>query len=486
MWSKLSEYKYLQTAVLLLFCTALLSPSYVINNIDSHDWGGDFSMYIKQAETIVSGTPQTENNYIFNPENAVLGPKTYPVGFPLLLAPVIAYAGNDMALLIDFMAILAVLFGVVIFVLLKSRTNAALALLVAFGICYHTVFLFFKREVMADIPFALFCLLSIYAINQKKWWLAMPMMLLAVLTKTAGITLLLSAGFLLFFNLWRSHQNNFRTLLKQPLLWLIVFATIGNFILSNLVFQTDTSSGYVSNWESTDYLAVIDKNAEAYWDFSRWFFFDSIFEKPVGVFAVGLWLILAAIGLIKSSFRKLGMMETWTFVYIGMLLFYPYSNAGIRFVLPLIPIVFIYVAEALMLIRPKRKVLVSLLAIIPFFFAAERSYNLANNWPKSVDGPQSENAVALFNFVKENTDKNTTFLFTKPRVLGLYANRNAIGNGKRQSQESILTQLDSIPINYLVQAYALPNAGLDSVLSEHKSRTNLVYNVDGFRVYEWE
>ena len=443
-------------------------------------------MYIKQAENIVSGTPQTENNYIFNPENAVLGPKTYPVGFPLLLAPVLAYAGNDMASLIDLMAILAVLFGLAVFILLKSRTNAGLALLVAFGICYHTVFLFFKREVMADIPFALFALLSIYAIDKKKWWLGAPMVLLAVLTKTAAITLLLSAGFLLFFNLGRKQENRIQTLTKQPLFWLIVFATIGNFILSTLVFQTDTSSGYASNWESADYLAVVSTNAEAYWDFAKWFFFDSVFQKSVGVFAIGLWLILATIGLIKSSLRKLGMLEIWTIVYIGMLLFYPYSNAGVRFVLPLIPIVFIYVAEAMMLFSPKRKVLISLLAIVPFFFAAERSYNLANDWPKSVDGPQSENAIALFNFIEANTAKSATFLFTKPRVLGLYTDRNAIGNGTQQSQSSILTQLDSTPINYLVQADALPNAGLDTILSEYQSRTNLVYDASGFRVYEWK
>lgn len=485
MLSKFKEYPLLITLSGLVVCVLLVLPSYRINNIDSHDWGGDFAMYIKQAQNIVDGKAQTDNNYIFNAENAVLGPKTYPIGFPLLLAPTIAKNGTDISGLIDLMAVLAILFSLVIFVVLHQRVNMFFAAVVAIGIAYHTVFLFFKREVMADIPFALFSLLAVYAIDQKKWWVAVLSVLLAILIKSAGLSLLFAAGFILFLELSKQQKQGLRVMIKQPLFWLIVTVAAGNFLFSNVLFKTAASGGYSTIWSTFKLTEVISTNATYYWEFFRWFYFDAISELSSGSIAISLFLLLAVAGWLVSCFKKLGMMEIWSFTYIAMLFAYPYQHAGIRFVLPLIPILFLYAATLLKTLNTRYGNGLALAALIPFFFTAERSYNLVNDWPKNVDGPRSENAIALFEYIEKSTPEKATFLFAKPRVLGLYANRNAIGNGRFQSQKSIISQLDSIPINYLIQSDALWNPSLDTLLINQQNRTELVYDSAGFKMYEW-
>ncbi len=486
MLDQFSKMKKLHPALLVLLCLVCLIPSYFINNIDSHDWGGDFAMYINQAENIVEAVPQTENNYIFNEENAVLGPKTYPIGFPLILAPIYAAFGNNISAFIDLMAVLSVLFGLMIFVLLRDRVHWVFALIISVGISYHTTLLFFKREVMADIPFALFALLALYAIDKKKWWIAGLSLLLAVLTKSVGLSLLFAASFLFFMKgPFRNGQSLVKTL-RQPLALLMIAVSAGYFLLSNVLFETASSSGYANVWSQFDASTVMGNNLTYYWEFLRWFLFDSISEKPMGSMATGIFLALSFIGWGMAAFKQRGVLEVWFPLYIIILIAYPYHASGLRFLLPLIPLLFLYTATVFNSInRPFRKVAV-LAAAIPFLFTYQRSTDLIRGWPKRVDGPQSANAVAMFDFVKGKTDAHAGILFNKPRVLALYADRASIGNGRYQSQESLINQLDSIPVDYLIHADALWNPGLDTLLQEQKTRTELVYDSAGFKVFKWK
>lgn len=486
MLDQFKEMKMLHSALYVLLCMALLAPSFLINNIESHDWGGDFAMYIKQAQNIVDGVPQTDNKYIFNEENAVLGPKTYPIGFPLLLAPVYGVHCNDISSFIDFMAVLAVLFGLLVFVLLRDRTHWVFALIISLGTTYHTTILFFKREVMADIPFALFALLALFAIDKKKWWLAGISLLLAVLTKSVGLSLLFAGGFLFFLKHPRLKEQSVVNLIRQPLFVLIAVVSAGFFLFNSVLFETASSGGYSSVWSEFDAATVISNNLNYYWEFLRWFLFDSISEKPVGSVATGVFLTLSFLGWAIASFKHRGAFEVWFPLYIIILLAYPYHASGLRFLLPIIPLLFLYAATVLNSInRPFRKVAV-LAAAIPFLFTYQRSADLIKDWPKSVDGPQSANAVAMFDFVKGKTEPESAILFNKPRVLALYTDRASIGNGRYQSQESLINQLDSIPVNYLIHADALWNPDLDTLLMEQKTRTELLYDSAGFKVYRWK
>src|SRR5690242_710038 len=86
-FSKLARFR----SLLFLFIVPLL----FINIKSSHDWGDDFAQYLIQARNIVEHRPQTENNLILDEQNGAFAVKAYPVGFPLLLAPIYALKGLD-------------------------------------------------------------------------------------------------------------------------------------------------------------------------------------------------------------------------------------------------------------------------------------------------------------------------------------------------------------------------------------------------------
>ena len=463
----------------------MLAPSYFVNNIHSHDWGGDFAMYIKQAQNMVLGVPQTDNNYIFNPENAVLGPKTYPIGFPLILAPVYAAFGNDISAFIDLMAVLAVLFGLMVFVLLRDRVHWGLALLVSVGISYHTTVLFFKREVMADIPFTLFALLALFAVDRKKWWIAALALLMAALTKSVGVTLLIAVGFLLFVQRQQTGDKDFRSLLKHPIAKLLLIVAAGYFLLSNVIFQTNAAEGYSSVWSDFELSTVLYNNLNYYFEFLRWFLFDAINEKPAGTLATGLFLALAFLGWGMAAYKKLGAMEVWFPIYIMVLLAYPYHASGLRFLLPIIPLLFLYVATVFGSLDQRFRPALVLLAAVPFLFTFQRSAELVKDWPKDVDGPQSTHAMEMLDYVRTSTPKDAIILFSKPRVLALYTDRQAIGNGRYQSMSSLYAQVDSLPITHVIQADALWNPGIDTLLFNASDLTTLEFETPGFKVYKW-
>lgn len=97
----------------------LFLPLLFIGTHTSHDWGDDFAQYIHQAGNIVHGIPQSETGYVYNQLNYI-GPQAYPVGFPLLLAPVYAVAGNSMLAFTTFMSLIYIILGLLVVILYRD------------------------------------------------------------------------------------------------------------------------------------------------------------------------------------------------------------------------------------------------------------------------------------------------------------------------------------------------------------------------------
>lgn len=64
------------------------------------NWGapsgyGDHAQYLAHARAIVEGRSYTDIGYIYHPAAPMIGPRAYPPGLPLTLAPIVALAGTD-------------------------------------------------------------------------------------------------------------------------------------------------------------------------------------------------------------------------------------------------------------------------------------------------------------------------------------------------------------------------------------------------------
>ena len=90
------ERQWLGRPSVATLCAFLIAVFYLTTIREGHDWGDDFSQYIRHAQNIARGEPYAETGYIYNPQNPDIGPRLYPPGFPVLLTPVVAAFGLDL------------------------------------------------------------------------------------------------------------------------------------------------------------------------------------------------------------------------------------------------------------------------------------------------------------------------------------------------------------------------------------------------------
>lgn len=465
----------------LLFCLLLLVPSYFINNGTSHDWGGDFAMYISQAENIAAGTDQAENGYIYNAQCPGVGPPTYPVGFPLLLSPILAFTGNDMEYLIDFLAIIFILFGLMTFMFLRERTGFLLAIIGALTLAYHPALLVFKREVMSDVPFVLFTLLSLYLAAKKKWVWAGLFMAFCASIRTVGVSLILASIILLILDVLKSTSAD---RIKGTRYAGIALALAGYFLINHWLFSTSSESGYKNVFALYDFQETISGNIDLYWNYTQQFLFTQTEGWLAGVPFLTL-VSLSVLGWLRQSRTSIGLAEIWLPIYLIVLAVYPYRGGAMRFILPALPFLFYYsgiaVQESSFILRP----LVLVLLCIPAGLNAERTIAFSKNWPEHVSGPQSLASVDLFNHIKNNVPEDESVLFLKPRVLALYTGRNSMSNERYQTPFSIKNQLDTIPIQHLLTCKEIRNPGIDSVLVAYPDLMLLEFENSDFKLYRY-
>lgn len=145
-----------------VLCAVLVGVCYVLTIKQGEDWGDDFSMYIHHAENIAHGTPYGETGYLYNSHNPLVGPRIYPPGFPLLLAPVVKLFGRNLwvmklEVVLFFVGSLLLMFALFRGVLLPGYVHA---LVLVMGL--NPFFWDFKDHVLSDLPFLFFVLLSAY------------------------------------------------------------------------------------------------------------------------------------------------------------------------------------------------------------------------------------------------------------------------------------------------------------------------------------
>ena len=155
-------------------CALLIGMFYLATFRNGHDWADDFSLYIRHAQNIARGEPYVQTGYIYNPQNPDIGPRVYPPGFPLLLAPVVRIFGLDLAP----MKILVLAFFVgsllVMTRLFRTVLPPAYVAVLVLVVGVNPFFWEFKDHVLSDMPFLFFVLLSLHLFTQadRGWCLS--------------------------------------------------------------------------------------------------------------------------------------------------------------------------------------------------------------------------------------------------------------------------------------------------------------------------
>jgi hypothetical protein len=402
---------------------ALLVGVFCLSTLrEGHAWGDDFSMYIAHGRNLADGMRYAETGYIYNPHNPAIGPRAYPPGFPLLLAPVIKVFGLNLRP----MKVLIVLFlaGTLLAIvwlfrpLLPSGHLTALVLLVGLNPWLWN----FKDHILSDVPFLCFALLSLRVFiladtadrSQQRVFLGLATgaaAYAAYATRTVGIVLLPS---FLAHDAFRHRRITATTLQACTAFTVLAFA--------QYLWIGDTSYGD----QFTVTAAVVSGNTTGYLrSFSE--FWENGYSDTVRKIVFLGCVALAALGYARVIAEKIGALELFPLFYALAIVVWP-SFQGTRFLVPLVPLTFYYALSGIRELNalavchgvPNRVIFATFVGITALSYAGRYSMH---HYGPIADGIEKPESVALFDFVKESTTRDDVFVFSRPRALALFTGR---------------------------------------------------------------
>jgi len=483
------------------FLLLLLLPLFLINIRNCHDWGGDFAQYIHQAINITEGKAQWDNGYIFNPDNPYLAPSSYPVGFPILLAPVCYFFGNNIAAFSVYITFLLICTLSAMFVFLRKHFSFLISLFAVLVLAYNPWILKFKGEIVSDIPFTLFFMLSLLlytGYDTRKNDIPRGILLgicigFAMLIK--GIGLVLLAGILadIIFKPGQAGENR-KKFNRDTLAFVagVLIASVGLYFLFDkllLPAKKDTFRFFFTLFDfktlGSTILVTSDYYVQVIQDFfrpenGRW----NVFSSVTRAFAIVFFLL----GLFIRCLKGPRFPEFVSMFFLFIVFSFPNTTQGFRYLVPVSPLIVYYIVTGLQSVQlPLRlnpeyiALCIGLIMLIQYKPGISEILATQQN---TLVGPQEPEAVSMFGFIRQNTPEHSKIVFIKPTVLALYTGRKSFTNDPSQSMESAGKQYGSIGYDYLLTTTDLPNNALAEYINSNAGSLTLVFENGKFRLFK--
>jgi 4-amino-4-deoxy-L-arabinose transferase-like glycosyltransferase len=405
-------------------CALLIGMFYLATIREGHDWGDDFSMYIRHAQNIARGEPYAETGYIYNPQNPDIGPRLYPPGFPVFLAPVVGIFGLDlrpMKILVLAFFIGSLLVMISLFRNVLSMSYVAVLVLI---VGLNPLFWELKDHVLSDIPFLFFALLSLRlfahagapdASGGRRATLAV---LSGVAAYAAYATRTLA---LMLIPCFVAHDlSRYRRIGTNAALATAVVVVLAG--LQHVVWFHDVS--YVD--QISNPVTAAQQNVPAYLrDLSD--LWENSYSSDVRKIAFLGSGALAAFGYVNSLRAGVSVFHLFPPLYLAPVMMWP-SYQGMRLLVPVVPFYFCYCLLGVRRIdaaverrwKARNAVLVVFLAAVLVSYAGR--YSTLPFGPLR-EGIAKKESRELFEFVTAATDPDDILVFSRPRALALMTRR---------------------------------------------------------------
>ncbi len=461
-----------------LLLIALVALFYGVTSLPGHDWGDDFALYIHHAHNLLSGLPYRDTQYLFNPEMPKIGPPAYPPGFPLLLLPVLSLFGASLPVMKGWVSAFLLAGLLVLFRLFAGQLSFAARLTLLALVGCNGVFVQVKEEIISDLPFLFFVLVTLDALQTpppasagQKWWLQAlwqgVLIYACYAIRVAGVVFIPAM-------LWRDWLQN-RSISAQSRLTVLLFCLLA--LLQQRFFPG--GGGYFTSLFLDFQWAELP--SKFYHNLN---YFTLIWgeEKWVRLLLFAGSAPLAALALLRAWQKGPTIIETFSIGYFLLILLWPYT--GVRFALPLLPLYFYYLLSALQSLPPlalrRWRVPGHVLLLLAGFAAYALHYQQqwqGGYWSGQRDGIHQPYAQALFQFIRQQTAPEAVILFNKPRVLAWMTGRSAAAFAA-QDPERLWAYIQKVQASYLIDAFleggpATP--GLQRFIADHAERLQVVF-----------
>lgn len=479
-----------------VFLILLVVPLFLINLPSGHDWGGDFARYIEQAIHIAKGIPQEVTGYVYNPDYQ-MGPPAYPVGFPLLLAPVYLISGNDISAFILFISILLSIYTIVLYLFFRRFRSVFVTILLVFTIIYSPWLLGFKAEVMSDIPFALFFILFLWFHKVGKSYKAAMLSGLvagfAILLKFTGffIILALLIEILIAYFRWREEKLDLHLLKKMLLRNAIIafIAVMTVFLLNRVIFNVP--SDYSQNYLSQAFSSIFLHNFNVFiFDFSEYFFGSAMFSDDLWKLVYGIVLLIAVlVGIIRNLRNKFTFRGMYLISFFILLWITPFfDRSGIRYILPAMPLLVNYAVDVFKYPYLKGRIKMTYLKIALLFVILTiylpGIFSLTVKKPGVVKGPQEKESQEVFRFISAKVPDSAIIVFRKPSVLAFYTGKKSYANHPGYDVKVMHHKLWQLKADYLLTSTDLPDPALTYYIKSYRNDLEIIFQNRKFRLYK--
>jgi hypothetical protein len=439
-----------------LFCTLT----------NGHNWGDDFSQYIMQAKSIVELNPLSSieaNRFTAENSSYIFGSAAVPWGFPVLLAPIYAVFALNMIALKLVGVISFLIFIVLLWVGFRKYHSPVWLLFLVCFFSLNPTMLSFTNQILTDLPFLLVSTASVLFMGRliiEKRNLISPVwdyILLGViiagafLIRTNGILLLITLAITQFIalilKLRRGDFSNgrfstsFRNLfsdrgfsLKRLLINLIPYASFFCIVLLWEMILPQIGVANLSGLNNIS-LDIIKRQLD--------YFIDVPVEFFIGVphhYLFYFASIPIAIAGIIRRYRSDYHIAVYSILTVALYIWLPWwpSFPGLRYLFPILPFYCSFVITGLEIFQGgktnieqklrKWVCLIPILIVLTYFVINSMGNAYANmmHHRETFSGPYTTTSQDMFSFIRSNTEKESTIVFFKPRLMRMITDRKSI------------------------------------------------------------
>lgn len=448
-----------------------------------HDWGDDFSLYIREAHNLAEGRPYGDTGYIQNPANPV-GPLTAPPVFPLLLAPI--FLGFGLNLTAMKALTVACFLGslLVMFRLFREELPEwwAVALIAILG--FNPLFWTFKDQVLSDFPFLFFAYAALSLASRaassrpgsrRSTVAALGAGIVCYLAYgTRGVGAVLMPA-LVVTDLCRHRR---------------VTRATGLMLVTCLAFAWLQTVSWHSDRSDALQFSISLKRMTA----DAWFYTKELRDfwrnGYSGIIMRGLFLAMngfAIFGLCSTLRRGISRYHVFSLLYLAVILSWP-NYQGIRYLFPVIPIYLLYALAGLRALplwrdeAARTRALRLLMGVIAVSYAGR--YTTLEYGPLR-EGIARPEAVELFDDIKRRTPPDAVVVFAKPRALSLFTGRRAAPYHWTEGDEGLLRYMGEIGAGYAITGpvFYWDTEFFRPFLERHPTRFQPVYANATFTMY---
>jgi len=451
---------------------------------EGHPWGDDFSAYISHAKNIVKGIDYKATGYIYNPFYPSFGPRVYPPVFPLLLAPLYKYYGLNLTPMKIENVLIFLLFLLLLYLIFKkelSFTHLAVMLVI---IGFNPFFWDFKDNIVSDIPFLFFLYLSLLVISKahgtngpKRFNLIYPVL--------AGFFIYISygtrnVGFFLLPCLFIYDIIKFKKISVFSIISALTFLIF--FILQSVFLYADTSYSDQFSVKSQ----VILNNLYAY-SCALSDIWANGYNKMFKYLLFAVFSIFSFIGYAARIKRGITVFEIFSVLYLTLVIIWP-AHQGARFLIPVIPLyifyVFIGIENFFINQKGAQKLIFAITAAAIFVSYIGKYTTLDYGYIR--EGIGKKETKELFDYIRNNTQKNDIFIFQKPRALALYTGRNASVYHCPSDYRELCKYFKGIKASYLIagEPFDADRTYLRLFVERYRNYLEIVYSNQDFKVYK--